>query len=354
MVLAVEEKNRLQQTLDRVPSPNFNLAIRNLLLREIAGDVLNERPVLQKLAERVRNEIRIFPIKKKEVFVKVAGVDAGSQIIPLASRQYAIIGALAYRLPNCERFFLSPESIVQTYNDSKNFLSNIVNLRREAKLFETAFRFLENYPDTELVLIDGPLAFSNWWRNGSEEKDQKRLVDSINKLLFYCRDNDILLAGIVKRPSARYLLHYIGLNNEADFNDVSVLQKVLNSGERTDIFCPQTALRMAAKNSYVMDVIESPIYSFYARMSPEWNIPPIRVDLPVFSLSYLDEIVSYCYSTSIWQGIPLSIVRADEEVRVSRKFIADVYSEILARVGRECGEVSQLVPYWGEGGWMGV
>jgi len=353
LVLAVKEENRLQ-TLDHVPFPNFSLTLRNLLLHEIAEDVLNETPIINQLAAQLKDEIRIFPIRKKEVFINVAGVDAGSQIIPLASRQYAIIGALVYRLPNCERFFLSPESIVQNYNESKNMLSTVVNLRREAKLFETAYQFLENYPDTELVLVDGPLAFSNWWWNGCEDGERRRLVDSINQLLFHCRDNDILLAGIVKRPSARYLLHYLGLVNEMGLNDVSVLHKVLSSGERTDIFSPQTALRIAAKNSYFMDVIDCPIYSFYARMSPEWNVPPIRIDLPVYSLGYIDDIAGYCYSTSLWQGIPLPIVRADEEVKVSRKFIADVYSEILARVGREGGEFSQLVPYWGEGGWMGV
>lgn len=354
MVLAVEEKNHLQQTLDRVPSPNFNLALRNLLLREIAGDVLSEIPLLQELALRVSEKVRIFTIRKTESFVYVAGVDAGSQVIPLASRQYAVIGALAYRLPDCIRFFLSPESIIQNYNDFKNGLASVVNIRREAKLFETAISFLERYPDTELVLIDGPLAFSNFWNNGCKEDEQRRLIDSINELLLYCRDNEIHLAGIVKRSSARYLLNYIGMLNEGDFNDVSVLNKILNPGERTDIFSPQAALRMAVKNSYIMDLIHYPIYSFYARLSNEWNIPPIRIDLPAYSLGYLEEIAGYCYSTSIWQGIPLPIIRADEEVKVSRKFIADVYSEILARVGRESGDISQLVPYWGEGGWMGV
>lgn len=353
-VLAIKEKNHIQRTVDRVPSPNLNLAIRNLLLKEITDDVLNEAPVLQDIALRLRKEVNIFSLRKKEVFNKVAGVDAGSQIIPLASRQYAVIGALAYRLPTGDRFFLPPESLVQIYSNSKNGLSLTVNIRREAKLFETALKFLETYPDTDLVLIDGPLAFSDWWRGAGEEIDRRRLIDSIDKLLIYCKDHEVLLAGIVKRSSARYLLHYVGFSCETELNDVSVLQRLLNHGERTDIFCPQDALRIASKNSYIMDAVGSPVYSFYARMSPEWNVPPIRIDLPLSSLGYLDEIADYCYATSYWEGIPFSIVKADEEVRVTRRFIADVYSEILTRVSRLNGEVSQLTPYWGEGGWMGV
>jgi hypothetical protein len=354
MGIAVKEKAQLRKTPNMVTSANLNLAIRDMLLDEITNNVLVETPIVNELASRLRQEINIYSLRKREAFGKVAGVDAGSQIIPLVSRQYAVIGALVYRLPNGDRFFLSPESIVQFSNIDRNVFSSIINLRREAKLYETAKVFLEHYPDTELVLIDGPLAFSNLWKKAGKEEDRQKLINSVNRLNSYCRENEVLLAGIVKRPSARYLIHYIGLNHETGLPDASLLHKALEPGERTDVFSPQIALRMAAKNSYIMDAIDSPVYSFYTRLSHEWSVPPIRIDMPVFSLGYLDEIADYCYSTSFWKGIPLPIIRADEEVKISRRFISDVYSEILTRVGREKGEVSQLAPYWGEGEWMGV
>jgi translation elongation factor EF-G len=47
-------------------------------------------------------------------------------------------------------------------------------------------------------------------------------------------------------------------------------------------------------------------------------------------------------------------VRADEEVRISRRFMGEVYRDIVSRVGRLSGEISHLAPYWGEGRWMGA
>jgi len=39
---------------------------------------------------------------------------------------------------------------------------------------------------------------------------------------------------------------------------------------------------------------------------------------------------------------------------VTKRFIKDVYSEVLGRVSRANGEITQVAPFWGESGWMGV
>lgn len=353
-MLAFKEKNILTETIQiQAPTPNLSLSIRNLLLHEISRDILEETPIIKELAQRIRKNIDIYPVSKVEAYQDVVGVDAGSQIIPLASRQYAVIGALAYNMKNRKRFFLPPESFASPYSRSESF-TGIVNLRREAKLYETAYKYLEENPDLELMLIDGPLAFSNWWKSYGKEEDRQRLINAVNRLLKRCQQMDVVVAGVVKRPSARYLVHYLGIQKETDLPDSFLMLQTLSCGERTDIFSPRTALRMAARVSPMMDVIEAPIYSFYIRTTKEWSIPPIRIDLPAFCLGYLDEIANYCYATSFYNGIPLPIVKADEEVKVSRRFIGDVYREILSRISRENGEFSQLAPYWGEGGWLGV
>jgi hypothetical protein len=261
---------------------------------------------------------------------------------------------MAYSLNDGHKFFLQPESFSQPYSLARDRFPSTVNLRREAKLYETANRFLEEHGGTDLLLIDGPLAFSNAWRNAGREEDRRRLIDAVNLLLDKCRQLGVVAAGVVKRPSARYLVHYLGLQDETDLSDSFLMLHALEPGQRTDIFSAKTAMRMASGGSGFMDAVDEPIYSFYARLTGEWSIPPIRIDLPAFCLSEIDDVADYCYSTSLYNGVPLAIVKADEAVKVTRRFISDVYSEIVTRVGREAGEVSQLAPYWGEGEWMGA
>ena len=355
MVLAVKEKQMSDnQVTTLAHQPNLRLSIRNLLLNEITDKVVDENPLVKDLAVRIKERLDIIKMVKYETFTNVTGIDAGSQIIPLASRKYAVISALAYTIPSSYKFFLEPESISQPYSWGGENFTGVVNLRREAKLYETAYEFMRERQENDLLLIDGPLAFSNWWSNTGEEKDRQRLINAVNRLLRKCRDTSTPVAGIVKRPSARYLLNYLGLQKETDFSDSYVMHHTLRIGERTDIFSPRSGLRMATGISPFMDAIEFPLYAFYCRFSSEWNIPPIRVDVPAYCLGLLDEIAGYCYSTSLWDGIPLPIVKADEEVKVSRRFIGDVYSEIISKVAREEGEISQLAPYWGESEWMGV
>jgi len=335
------------------PRPNLFLSIRDLLLNEVCGDVVEDIPSVKDLSKRLKTELRIHEMSKREPFMHVAGVDAGSQILPLAARRYAVISALAYSLPSGKRYFLEPEFFSLPYTIAGEKLYSIVNIRREAKLFETARRFLQEN-ETELLLIDGPLAFSNWWSMAGKEKDRRRLLDAVNGLLKVCMEDGVPVAGVVKRPSARYLVYEYGLERETDLPDSFLLLQTLNPGERTEIFSPRSAMRKAVRTSPFMDALSCPIYSFYGRFSREWNIPPLRLDLPAFSLEHIEDIADYCYSTSFWEGIPLPIVRADEEVKITRKFISEVYCDIVTRVNRLTGELSYLTLYWGEGRWMGA
>jgi len=99
-MLAVKEKLIAQDKTIPASPENLSLSLRNLILDEITENVFEQTPIVNQLATRIRNEIIITPLTKKEDYVHVIGVDAGSQIIPLASKQYAVIGALAYSLPD--------------------------------------------------------------------------------------------------------------------------------------------------------------------------------------------------------------------------------------------------------------
>ncbi len=354
-MLISKDRAELSEGLDvSPPNPSLCLSIRDLLLEEVSKDVLEESPAIKELAGRMRRELDIYPMTKREPFGSVGGVDAGSQIMSLASRRYGVISALACSFPGGRRLFLPPESLSAPYTVPGNRFRGTVNVRREAKLYETALGFVETCPELELLLVDGPLVFSNWWNLSGLRRDRQRLIDAVNGLLEACRDEGVVVAGVVKRPSARYLIYALGMKEETDLSDSFLLLQALRPGERTDIFSPRAAMRQASRSRAFIDAIDCPIYSFYGRLSREWSIPPIRIDLPAHFLGHLDDVADYCYASSFWEGIPLPIVRADEEVRVSRRFMGEIYSEIVSRVGRRRGEVSHLAPYWGEGKWMGA
>ncbi len=352
-MLSLEERAGVVEGVVR-PSGNLSLSIRDLLLGEITRDVSAEQPAISALAARIREEMCLYPMTKHEAYRHVAGVDAGSQILPLASRRYGVISALAYALPKGGKFWMPPEAMSLPYGAAGNRFEGMVNARREAKLYETAATYLDAHPETELMLVDGPLAFSDWWRMAGCHKDQKRLLDAVNHLLRLSRESGVTLAGVVKRPSARYLLYHLGLQGETQLPDSFLLLHTLKPGERTDIFSPKMALAQANRTAEFMGNLDVPVYSFYGRMTREWSIPPIRIDLPAHSLGALDDVADYCYGSALGNGIPLPIVKADEEVKITRRFMAEVYGEVLSRVSRRTGEVRGLAPYWGEGKWMGA
>jgi hypothetical protein len=354
-VLTYREKlGAAEDLIDFGTSSNLYLSVRNLLLGKIYNDVEEDAPTVRKLAARIRNEMTLYNMSKRDPFHDVAGADASSQVLPLASRRYAVISALVCSLPSGTRFFLQPESLSLPYNVAGERLLGVVNVRREAKLYETAYHFIERKPGIRLLLIDGPLFFSNLWSMAGRERDRQRFVDAVNKFLGLCNEEEVTVAGVVKRPSARYLVYHMGLQRETDLPDSFLLLHALKQGERTDIFSPRSALRRTIRSSSFMDAIGYPIYSFYGRFSREWSIPPVRIDLPASSLSRLEDVADYCYGSSFYEGIPLPIVRADEEVQISKRFISEVYADIVGRVSRRLGAVSHLAPYWGEGKWMGV
>ena len=332
--------------------PELCLAIRELVLKEVTSDAGQDFDSMSKMSEKIRSLAEIVRIKARESFRAVTGVDAGEQQLALSSRRYAVISALAYSLPEGRCFFSDPESVKFSFELSDMRFRSISSVRREAMLYKTGIRFVKENPEVQLILVDGPLAFSNWWKEAGRPVDREVFVDGVNDFLRLCQEQQILVAGIVKRPSARYLLSYLGLENETSLPDSFVLHQVLIDGERTLFFSPRAALRRVFRASPFMESIDFPIYSVYARLSKDWTLPPIRIDLPAFSLGFADEIVEYCYSTSYLQGIPLAVLKADEAVRISKKFVDDIYIEIISRVGRETGQLSCVAPVWGEGRWM--
>ncbi len=329
------------------------LTLRNVVIRELLNGVKADRDEIMKVSRRIRNFVDFLPMKKRMCFNSVAGVDAGGHRLPLLSKFFGVVSALVYMLPKGRRFFTEPDVITFPHTVSSEKFKGILSVRREAKLYETAIKFIERFGDrVELVLVDGPLAFSGWLRRVGRKVDRELLFDNVNRFLRLCEERSIPVAGVVKRASARFLIYHLGLREETKLPDSFLLLHCMRAGERTDIFSPMAAVERVTGSSSFMNLLEYPVYSFYARFSRSWLNPPVRIDMPSFSLEFVEEIADYCYATSYTSGIPLAIVRADEEVRVSKQFMAEVYLDAVSKVSRMYGAPSFAAPVWGEGSWM--
>ncbi|NIP66596.1 DNA double-strand break repair nuclease NurA, partial [Candidatus Bathyarchaeota archaeon] len=294
--------------------PHLCLALRNLILHEASKDAHQDFTRLPEIISEVKDHLNFYSVDRETTYDRVAGVDAGSHRVPLASRWFAVITALIYQLPEAKRYFTAPEAIKLPYSVSSEKFQEIVSVRRETKLFETSARYLMKNEGLDLMLIDGPLAFSNWWIRKGGSQDRLALISSINLLLNLCAERGVAVAGVVKRVTARYLIRYLGLQEKTPLSDAFVLLQILKSGERTAVFSPRSSLKKTVRGAPFMDLLDCPIYSFYMRTCSDRLLPPVRLDVPAFMLNQVDKLAGYCYSTAVREGIPLPIVRADEEV----------------------------------------
>jgi len=327
--------------------PKLCLALRSLMLNEVIKDAYDRILDLPEITERVRREVKFYRVTGGFRYRKVVGVDAGSQRVPLASSWFAIIAALAFQLPDSVRFFKDPEVVKMSYDVSKEKFHEVISLRRERKLFETASEFiLRSKPD--LILIDGPLAFGNWWAMKGEESDRRALIDAINNLISICAKTQVSVAGVVKRTTARYLVNHLKLGKEVSIPDSYLLLQMMKVGDRTEVFSPSEALKREFRAAPFMDKIAFPIHSFYIKTSNSDLTPPIRIDVPEFMLDEVDELSSYCLKSAVLDGIPLPIIKADEEVRITKRFVSQIYSEVVAKANRTFGTASLVASIWGE------
>ncbi|RJS83361.1 DNA double-strand break repair nuclease NurA [Candidatus Bathyarchaeota archaeon] len=332
---------------DSLIYPRLCLALRNLILNEVTRDTHECILNLPGMLDRVKREVRFHKVMKRCAYGSVVGVDAGSQRIPLASYWFAVIAALAFKVPEAKRFFCSPESVKMSYDVSGDKFHEIVSVRRETILFRTARKFLLE-DSADLVLIDGPLAFGNWWVMKGEERDRESLIRSVNSFLKLCEERRVAVAGVVKRATARYLVNELGIGRETSLSDAFLLLQTMSFGERTETFSPSKILRKFFHKAPFMDKIAYPIYSFYIRLSPNPLVSPVRIDIPEFMVDQVDDIAGYCLYSAVCDGIPLPIVKADEEVRITKRFVREVYSELVPRMERIFGSASLAAAIWGE------
>lgn len=322
--------------------PKFCLMVREVVLERLLANAENDNALIKGIIEEVKGRGRFYPIDTSTTIKLVAGADAGSYVFPLSSRYLAVISSVVHRLPESRCYFLKPVAVEHPHVISDEKFDEILCLNREAFLFRAATQYIKsNSDEVELLLVDGPLAFSNWFSCIGREEDRQFLASCVNDLLDYCERAGICVAGVVKRATARCYLKHLGLEQKTVLSDSSVLIHVLRKGYRTELFSPASSF---------MDRINFLIDSFYARFSADDIISPVRIDMPKFSEGSVDDVASYCYIKAHFLGIPLPITKADEDARLAKRFMREIYAEALSKAKRRFGSISWLL--LSDGKWL--
>ncbi len=258
---------------------------------------------------------------------RVAAVDGGSSILPFADVNVGFAAALAViHDDEHRRRIMEPKLLIQEYGEDDGEFSDRLDIERETMLLMLAQKVVEeNKPD--LLIVDGPLI--------PRPKYVGEYVYQLKSLIELCKERDVMVAGFVKRPQSRYL-STLG-------TDRSLLSATLEKNEA----CPWPPAtppteKTDAKYTYIKLLNE-----------PEAGV--FRIDTP----PYIDdsralEILEYItYSSDPVHGPPALIMKADEEVKISRRLVTDLYKScihrVLSNVPRKLW--APLVPRWGEKIW---
>ena len=296
-----------------------------------------ERKLSEKASEfckslsKIMNSIQGKAVGDRWRFEKVAAADAGSSTISLGDVMIAILAALYVKLDGSgfKRELANPIVLEQNLNeDEKEFMARVDNMR-ETMLMKIAEKTVD---DVDLLIIDGPLI--------PIPRFKGEYLDAVRRLVERCDERNVTLAGFVKRPQQRFISKELGLGSK--FRDSTILSAVLSAGE---------CYPWPPRDHYESRVKLTFRYTYLKTISDR-RILPFRVDFPSYISDEIAEtVLSYFLSTcDPGKGVPAMVMMADEEVKISKRLIRDLYAEVLESLISRFPERSwgSIMARWGE------
>lgn len=268
-------------------------------------------------------------------FNRIGVVDGGSGVIALNIGYIGIVSAIGIVIEEnkvVERVVadpvIIPESpeLLEEFEESSS-IESIVDKTREALVFETALRLTGR--DLDLLIIDGPLApygaiAKRTIESDLEEKAWERYRKAVLSLHGETGRRDLGVIGYVKRPRSTYIMR---LHGQRGFDHV-YLSRVLKPGE----YYPDPPLDLSQYTKLFHDpevaglVSALRVKTIYVRLQE--STPPSRVDLG-YNVKDYRSVLSYLYATRTREGIPYPVMKADEETKLTRRLIKDLYEDVL-------------------------
>ncbi len=268
---------------------------------------------------------------------RIGVVDGGSTIIALNSGYIGIAVAMGIVIDGdrvVDRVIAEPIIVPEDADKLSLFptqqdIDSVVDKLRESLVFETSINLLDKGID--MIVVDGPLApYSALGRivasEDIEKKALERYRDAVLKFHKMSYEYDIDVIGFVKRPRSRYLRR-IYSECSIDVFDHVLLAMFLSDGE----YFPSTPREIIPepdiiRRHEIRDIVDIIRPRFvYTRFSS--SVSPYRVEFGHLENDFRD-ILSYLYSSRTREGIPYIVMKVDEEVKMSRKLVRDLYDDV--------------------------
>lgn len=272
--------------------------------------------------------VRITPSNKEW---RVAAVDGGSSILSFADIDVAFIAALAV-IDDGEVFrrrLIQPKLLTQGYGEPEGDFADRVDVERETMMLELAQRVIRE-ESLDLLVVDGPLI--------PRPKYVGEYVLQLKTLLSLASETKVI--GFVKRPQSRYL-------SKLSLTDRALLSTCLEKFSASP-WPPSTA-------TVFEDVTDTTVRYTYLRLLEEPEAGVFRIDMhPSISDTTAYEILSYlAYTSDPQKGPPSILMKADEEVKVSRRLVAELYRSCFTTVASKAEPRlwAPLILRWGERVW---
>ncbi|GEM_PF-1804357 len=294
--------------------------------------------------------------------------DGASATMDLEAGYIGVYAALAILFPGMKRIYsrdsygIVPQDPSRLKEVSEHLVLNrLLDLTRERKVMELAERVVKEYRP-EIVLIDGSLMPVP--RTGLEDrsdllmKEYDRYFGSICRLHFVARSHKVLLIGFVKRVRSKLLrgetknlqvslpprLERL-LEGLPDLYDVLIVDMILGQGE----YFPRRPILI--RHSSTEDIRIASIF-----IKPREDTTPFRLDIGGVAIEEEDIAMNLVikalgfiknYMTSL--GLPYPILKVDEEVKLSRRLIREIYDDMRYRyLHKGKGRILSIKTVWGE------
>ena len=261
---------------------------------------------------------------------RVAAVDGGSGILSFADNNIAFVAALAVIDDgrSFQRRIVRPEIIVQE-DEGEGEFADRVDVERETMMLRLAQRVLEEY-SPDLLIVDGPLV--------PRPKYTGEYILQLKTLLSMASNRRVV--GFVKRPQSRYL---------SQASQVRLTDRALLS-----TFLEKFSASPWPPSTVTVEGVEVR-YTFIRTLNePESGV--FRIDMPPqINDATAEEILSYiAYTADPERGPPAILMKADEEVKMSRRLVSELYRSCFTSIISKAGDPKLWAPLilrWGERLW---